>query len=352
MGGGGKGGGSEISDEAMAMAENAKFKAYSLTSGVGKTQWDKGTNAYTSDIRSDLTDLQDTGFAGAGALAGQLEGSFGREAAQLGFDRDLEGRTSDIFSQQSALLAPQFAQQNQALQNDLFGSGRMGLMLAGESAGAGAGGMVNPDAFGLGRAQSMTLADLAGSSRQQALGEQQQAYGIDAGLFGINQAQQQQRSGNLLTGAGGLFGLGSSVNDIENQLMNLGLTAEQARGAASAQAGQVMAANTQQAPPEADLLGTAIQGAAMVGMGMATGGTGFFAPGPSDMRLKENIVKVGEYGSGLSMYTWDWNEEGKKVAHPDQPTIGVMAQEAMLVFPKAVMKGDDGYLRVNYEEIK
>ena len=39
-----------------------------------------------------------------------------------------------------------------------------------------------------------------------------------------------------------------------------------------------MAANTFQAPQGPDLLGSAIQGAAMVGAGMATGGTGFFAP--------------------------------------------------------------------------
>ena len=273
MGGGGKGGGgSEISDEAMAMAQDAKFKPYSLTSGVGTTQWDKASNAYTSDIRSDLTGLQDIGFGGAGALAGQIGESYGRDAAQLGFDRDLEGRTSDIFGQQSRLLAPQFAQQNQALKNDLFGSGRMGLMLAGEAAGAGAGGMVNPDAFGLGRAQSQTLADLAGSSRQQALGEQQQAYGIDSGLFGINQGQQQLRSQNLLSGASGLFGLGSSVNDIENQLMNLGLTAEQARGAASAQGGQVLAANTQQSTGGSDLLGSLVEGGARMGAAYLTGG--------------------------------------------------------------------------------
>lgn len=273
MGGGGKGGGgSEISDEAMAMAQDAKFKPYSLTSGVGTTQWDKASNAYTSDIRSDLTGLQDIGFGGAGALAGQIGESYGRDAAQLGFDRDLEGRTSDIFGQQSRLLAPQFAQQNQALKNDLFGSGRMGLMLAGEAAGAGAGGMVNPDAFGLGRAQSQTLAELAGSSRQQALGEQQQAYGIDSGLFGINQGQQQLRSQNLLAGAGGLFGLGSSVNDIENQLMNLGLTAEQARGAASAQGGQVLAANTQQSTGGSDLLGSLVEGGARMGAAYLTGG--------------------------------------------------------------------------------
>ena len=76
-----------------------------------------------------------------------------------------------------------------------------------------------------------------------------------------------------------------------------------------------------------------------------------YAISASDIRLKENIVKLGKYNSGLNMYTWDWNEEGKKIAHPDQPTVGVMAQEAMLVFPEAVMKGDDGYLRVDYGRI-
>ena len=281
MGGGGKGGGSEISDEAMAMAQNAKFKPYSLTSGVGSTQWDKKSNAFTSDIRSDLTGLQDIGFGGAGALAGQIGESFGRDAAQLGFDRDLEGRTSDIFGQQSRLLAPQFAQQNQALKNDLFGSGRMGLMLAGEAAGAGGGGgLVSPDAFGLGRAQSQTLADLAGSSRQQALGEQQQAYNIDSGLFGINQGQQQQRSQNLLSGVGGLFGIGSSVNDIESQLMSLGLTAEQARGAASGQASGAMtgaqnaansAAQIANAPTFLENLTIAAVGGASSGYGSTLG---------------------------------------------------------------------------------
>ena len=72
----------------------------------------------------------------------------------------------------SALLEPEFEQQRQQLQSDLFGSGRLGLQLAGETAGAGTG-MVQPDAYGLGLAQSRALADLGLSSRDQALEEQQ-----------------------------------------------------------------------------------------------------------------------------------------------------------------------------------
>ena len=72
----------------------------------------------------------------------------------------------------------------------------------------------------------------------------------------------------------------------------------------------------------------------------------------SDINLKENITKIGQYASGLNMYTWTWNSKGKEIADPLQPTVGVMAQEAMLVFPEAVSKGADGFLRVNYGAIK
>ena len=49
---------------------------------------------------------------------------------------DGEQRARDIFAKSSALLEPEFEQQRQQLQSDLFGSGRLGLQLAGETAGA------------------------------------------------------------------------------------------------------------------------------------------------------------------------------------------------------------------------
>ena len=119
--------------------------------------------------------------------------------------------------------------------------------LAVEAAGAGAGGMVSPDAFGLGRAQSETLANLAAQSRQQALGEQQQAFGIEQGIFGTNEAMQQQRAQNLLSGTTGLFGLGSAISDTEDSLLQLGLATEGARGASYAQAAGALSAGKQAA---------------------------------------------------------------------------------------------------------
>jgi len=379
-GGGGLGGGLfgdtqstnvKINKNVKKAAEEAKFKPYTLATTTGSTTWDKDKNAFSVDLSEPLKGIQQESYLGAQGLLQEVPEAFGREVTPFEFERDLQGRTADIYSEQAGLLEPAFAQQRQQLQSDLFGSGRMGLMLAGEAAGAGAGGMVNPDAYGLGRAQSETLANLAAQSRQQALGEQQQAFGIESGIFGINEAAKQQRATNLLAGGTGLFGIGGSVSDREVQLMQLGLTAEQARGAASAQAGQILVGGQNAAASamnaSANMMGAnqeaknnSIGGQFMGSFGQSMGGgsgmmdaakTAMTAVTVSDIRLKENIVKLGKYGSGLNMYTWDWNEEGKKVAHPDQPTVGVMAQEAMLVFPEAVMKGDDGYLRVNYGRI-
>ena len=70
----------------------------------------------------------------------------------------------------------------------------------------------------------------------------------------------------------------------------------------------------------------------------------------SDIRLKENIQPIGKSDKGINLYTWDWNEEGKRIAG-NQPTIGVLAQELREVMPEAVTEGPDGYLRVNYLKV-
>ena len=67
----------------------------------------------------------------------------------------------------------------------------------------------------------------------------------------------------------------------------------------------------------------------------------------SDIRLKENITPIEKVG-GVQFYSWDWNDEGKKIAHKDQPEFGVIADELKETHPHLVTRGDDGYLRVNY----
>ena len=77
------------------------------------------------------------------------------------------------------------------------------------------------------------------------------------------------------------------------------------------------------------------------------GGLSTYAALPSDPRLKANIKPRGKVG-GFKLYDWEWNDEGKRIADPAQPTFGVMADELQKTHPHLVNRGDDGYLRVNY----
>lgn len=64
----------------------------------------------------------------------------------------------------------------------------------------------------------------------------------------------------------------------------------------------------------------------------------------SDMRLKENIRRVGHTDDGLPIYVY--NYRGDPVAQ-----MGVMAQEVEKVSPDAVERHESGYLMVDYRKV-
>lgn len=72
----------------------------------------------------------------------------------------------------------------------------------------------------------------------------------------------------------------------------------------------------------------------------------------SDFRLKTNIVPTGGMIAGLKEYTWEWNQLAKSIGVDDNPTIGVMAQEAIELYPQHVHYDESiGYYRVDYNAI-
>ena len=326
--------------------KGAQFQPYTYTSTIGTTTGKPSGLAFNvgSNIDPQLTALQQTAL---GATQPFLQGYLGQaqEAIPMfsGVD-DGEQRARDIFRTQSALLQPEFEQQRQQLQSDLFGRGRLGLQLAGETAGAGTG-MVQPDAYGLGLAQSRALAELSSSARTQAQGEQNQAFEQALGGYTTNLASRQQQLSNLLGGLQTGLGTAGTVTEFEQNLVNQGLTIEQARSAAQASSAQGGAALAQAGTKASggmfgDLLSGAAQAAAS-----------YYGAKASDKKLKTNIQKVGQLPSGLPTYTWDWKEEFKHLVG-NQPTLGVIAQEAMEVFPEAVSMHADGYLQVDYSRIR
>ncbi len=67
----------------------------------------------------------------------------------------------------------------------------------------------------------------------------------------------------------------------------------------------------------------------------------------SDIRLKKDIKLLGKE-RGHNVYSWEWTDEGKRIADPSQPKVGVMAQELQETHPHLVKLGADGFLRVDY----
>ena len=79
-------------------------------------------------------------------------------------------------------------------------------------------------------------------------------------------------------------------------------------------------------------------------LGAYAKGVGVF----SDERLKKDIEEVKTLSNGVKVVRWKWNDIGKKIANPDQPTFGVIAQQVAKIIPDAVMKHASGYLMVDY----
>jgi hypothetical protein len=122
--------------------------------------------------------------------------------------------------------------------------------------------MVNPDAYGLARAQSQTLADVGAQSRQMALQDAASRYDLESGLFGVNESQKQQYLSNLTGGTTGLFGMCSQISAQDLELLKAGISAESLRGQSYTGAAQSMAsgaAQPQKSEGKGGLLGAAAQ---------------------------------------------------------------------------------------------
>jgi hypothetical protein len=64
----------------------------------------------------------------------------------------------------------------------------------------------------------------------------------------------------------------------------------------------------------------------------------------SDLRLKHDVTLLGQLDNGLGFYRFAYNGGTKTY-------VGVMAQEVQRVMPGAVVRGEDGYLRVHYDRL-
>jgi hypothetical protein len=71
---------------------------------------------------------------------------------------------------------------------------------------------------------------------------------------------------------------------------------------------------------------------------------------PSDVRLKDNIRRVGEYSPGIALYLFEYKSQFKAPCGAGT-YLGVMAQDVLPVLPSAVVRGANGYYAVDYTEL-
>jgi hypothetical protein len=109
--------------------------------------------------------------------------------------------------------------------------------------------------------------------------------------------------------------------------------------------GQIGAAPLAQAAANQGNYNTAAYNAQMQALGGLYSGLGSIGGGLgstvtwSDVRLKSNIVKIGDHPKGFGIYEYDIDGRRER---------GVLAQEVEKIVPEAVMEHPDGYKMVNY----
>lgn len=284
--------------------------------------------------------LRDTAFPLAQQVADQPFQQYGGQfAPELG---GMAQQAGDIYGNIAGMGPEQFGQMTQAnmnpFQQQVIDTGLAQMNRSADQARTGLEAqLIGGGAFGSRGEVARGEFEAGVQGQRDALIAQQlqQGYGQAAGLT-------QQQIGNQFQGAGGLAQLGGMQTGLAGQqlagqygefMREQGYPAQQLAGVMQAAGGNYGGSTTQANRP--GLFDYVSAGAGAAGA--------FF----SDIRLKENVQFDREI-DGVKFYTWDWNDEGKRIADPAQPKWGVIADELMQVRPEFVLRDADGYLKVDY----
>lgn len=220
--------------EAPKPMKGAQFQPFTYRSLAGTATGERDGDKFnfSQELSPELKSLYSEGLAQAQPFLTQYLTKAQAPVAGFDFNADPRAREAEIFQQQTQLLQPELLRQQTQARDVMFGSGRLGLQLAGDTTGAG--GMVNPDAYNLGLAQSRAIAELAPQARQMAQAEQQQAFQQAQKSYALNQMAQQQELENLLAGYTGALGTAQNVLGMEQNVIGQAAGLEQARALAAA----------------------------------------------------------------------------------------------------------------------
>ena len=386
------------------LADNSAFKGYGITSKLGTSTGSIGEDGSfnlsfgvdpdaqfqshgDSQRTAGGTAMNNAGHRFADALAayGNVNPADNMSTAMTRALADPSLREQEIYNRMMAVQEPALARQQMAQQAREYAMGRGGVRgtqyggtaedAAMARARADASRQASVDAMGLARDERGMFSDMAtqfgqlANQRAAGIGQvgdsyanlgtkrydlgmdmeqlsylpvQQQLEILNQAMSGTEMAQQGQLTGQGFLSQMLLGGMGNNINaqkvanetraDLFNALLsNLG-------GSAGSDGSQLSGLG--------GLLSGITGGAQWLYNGL-TGG-GWSVPPSSDIRLKENIQKVGEE-NGVNIYTWDWNDKAREIGVDHQIRVGVIAQE--LGDHPAVGTDNHGYLTVNYSSL-
>ena len=381
----------------------SQFKGYGISTGLGNTtggvnadgtfnmsfgvgpngQYQTGGDGLLASGANTMTNANNT-FRNAISAYGNYNTGTNVQQAMNRAMADPAGREQDMYDRLMALQNPELNRQQANQQAQEYAMGRGGIRSTQY------GGTAEDAAMARARAQASRE---AGVSAMDLAREERGMFGEMASQFGQLGNQRAQGLGQLGQQYAELgqnqYGIGMDMEklsylpmDMQLQILQQGNT-----GAEMAQQGQLTGkgflsqmvlggmgnnVNAQKVANEsrAQLMSAILNnlggsqgsdGSGLSGLGgvlsSAAGGLDWLYNGltgggwslpSSDIRLKENIQKVGE-DNGLNLYTWDWNDKAREIGVDHQIRIGVIAQE--LGDHPAVGTDRHGYLTVNYSSL-
>lgn len=302
--------------------------------------------------RSTLRNAAATGGLGGGNVQKELT-RFGQGLAGQGLQQQIQnlGALSGQgmgATGAAANLASAGGQAQAGLSSNL-GAQLAGLSQLGGTSGLGAYTNLGANLGNLGTLGGTTAAQMAYGTGQD-LGNMQFRAGQDL----ANQiANSQVQLANLASGQGqGLSNIfGTQAGNLSNLLTGYGGTnAQLIQQLANALAGSGQQA-AGQAAGLASIPGSQQTQGIIGNIANAAGGIGTAITAFSDIRMKENIQRVGKTESGTNLYAWSWKPEYRDLVDADMG-MGVIAQEVMETNPEAVSVDDEtGFYKVDYSKV-
>lgn len=216
-----------------------QFTPYSIRTGSGSSFYDQKTGQAGYNLSPELQQLQNQGYGGANTMLSSATASMSPEMQQYrdtmyGKANTMAGNLATspqeaaqtYYEQQMGLLQPGRAAEDINLRQKQLQSGRLGLGISSEAAGAGEGGMVSPEQWMKERAREQVNADIASKATQAGMDQATWQLGQAKGMFGEGGTatnQYQTARGNDINAATNLYNIGSNVEEMVRRNMAMGM---------------------------------------------------------------------------------------------------------------------------------